>query len=58
MAKSGREIDREQVERKGARECKYCSGEIDRATQSVGLEANGFDARRFNGSMGMGETDD
>ena len=48
MSKSGREISIEQVRRKGARECKYCSGEVTRSTQSEGLTANGFDARRFN----------
>ena len=48
MSKSTREADREQMDRKGARECKYCSGEVTRSTQSEGLTANGFDARRFN----------
>ena len=58
MCVSPRRIDREQAERKNARECKVCSGTVEQDTCGVALGENGFDARRFNGSSGMGETDD
>ena len=58
MCASPRQIDREQAERKNARECNVCAGTADHESRGVALGANGFDARRYNGTNGVGDTDD
>ena len=53
ICETSRAIDLEQAERKNARECRICAGDVDTAVYGSEMGSNGFDARRFNGTSGM-----